>query len=272
MADGLPGELPGEDHPGHAQLGAAAHPVQGVDGELGGAVDGQTGSGLPEHPQDAQVLDEDGVHPNLGGLGGRPGGGGELPVGDQGVEGEVDLGPPDMAVRNRRGQFLQREVLGIAAGVEIPAAQVDGVGAGLDGGGDGFRRPGGGEQFQHGNVLQGEILSAPLVILSDSEESASSVFVRDRKGKGRGLRILRPCGLRMTREKEASGIGARCGVGRRLSSLRPHWGPAPAVTAYAGGTGKSGCSISPPPGRCGSRRGATGGHRPPLRNRRRKCG
>ena len=100
-----------------------------MDGELGGAVDGQTGSGLPEHPQDAQVLDEDGVHPDLGGLGGRPGGGGELPVGDQGVEGEVDLGPPDMAVRNRRGQFLQREVLGIAAGVEIPAAQVDGVGA-----------------------------------------------------------------------------------------------------------------------------------------------
>ena len=150
VLDGVPGKLPGEDHPGHAQLGAAAHAVQGVDGELGGAVDGQAGGGLPEHPQNAQVLDEDGVHAHLGGLGGHLGGGGELPVSDQGVEGQVDLGAPDVAVRNRRGQLLQGEVLGVAAGVEVPVAQVDGVGTGLDGGGDGFRRPGGGEQFQHG--------------------------------------------------------------------------------------------------------------------------
>ena len=50
-------------------------------------------------------------------------------------------------------------------------------------------------------------------------------------------------------------IEARCGVRRRLASLRPHGGPAPAVTAYAGGTGKGGYSISPPPGRWVSRRG-----------------
>ena len=101
------------------------------------------------------------------------------------------------------------------------------------------------------------------------------------------MRILRPCGLRMTGEEDAfkthfffpagkrNGfwdpkkkgllrIGALCGVRRRPASLRPHRGPAPAVTAYVGGTGKSGRSISPPPGRCESQRGSPGGHRPPA--------
>ena len=63
-------------------------------------------------------------------------------------------------------------------------------------------------------------------------------------------------------------VGALWGVLRRPTSLRPHRGPAPAVTACAGGTGKSRGSIPPPPGRWVSRRGSPGGRRPPLRMRR----
>ena len=55
-------------------------------------------------------------------------------------------------------------------------------------------------------------------------------------------------------------IGALWGVRRRPASLRPHRGPAPAVTAYVGGTGKSRGSVPPPPGRWVSRRGLPGGH------------
>ena len=145
VLDGVPAQLPGEHHPLHAQIGAAQHPVQGVDGELGGAVDRQVGGHLAEHPQDAQVLDEDGVHPDPGGVGGHLGGGGELPVGNQGVEGQVDPGPPQMAVRNRRRKLLSGEVFRIAAGVEVSVSQIDGIGAGLDGGGDRLRRAGRGQ-------------------------------------------------------------------------------------------------------------------------------
>ena len=77
-------------------------------------------------------------------------------------------------------------------------------------------------------------------------------------------------------------VAALCGVRRRPASLRPHGGPAPAVTAYAGGTGKGGISILRPPLWWVSRRspmgapgrraphkkrfriGAAGGRRPPL--------
>ena len=97
-------------------------------------MDRQVGGHLAEHPQDAQVLDEDGVHPDPGGVGGHLGGGGELPVGNQGIEGQVDPGPPQMAVRNRRRKLLSGEVFRIAAGVEVSVSQIDGVGAGLDGG------------------------------------------------------------------------------------------------------------------------------------------
>ena len=149
VLNGVPAEFPGEDHPGHAQLRAAADAVQAVDGQLCGPVDGKAGSHLAEHPQDPQVLDEHRVHPRLGGLGGRPGCGGELPVGNQGVQGEKYLGAPHMAVRNRRRKLLQGEVLRIAAGVKVPVSQIDRVGAGLDRRGDGLRRTSGCEKFQH---------------------------------------------------------------------------------------------------------------------------
>ena len=51
--------------PGAAQVGALLHPVQGVNGHLGGAVEMQVGGHLAQHPGHAQILNDDRVHPHL---------------------------------------------------------------------------------------------------------------------------------------------------------------------------------------------------------------
>ena len=48
VRDGIGGQLPGQHHPGHAQVGAGPDPVQAVDGHLGGGVEGQVWTGPPE--------------------------------------------------------------------------------------------------------------------------------------------------------------------------------------------------------------------------------
>ena len=85
VADLIPAQFPGEDRPGKAQLGALLHAVQTVYGHLSGGVQGELRRPLVEHPGHAQVLDDDGVHPHLVDLPGHLGGGGQFPVGEQGV-------------------------------------------------------------------------------------------------------------------------------------------------------------------------------------------
>lgn len=132
----VPGQLPGQDHPAGPQVGAPLHPVQGVDGQLGGGMDGQVGDRLAQHAHHAQVLDDHRVHADGAGVGGNFGGPGQLPVGEQGVQGQVDLAPPQVAIRNRRRSLLSREVFRVAAGVEISISKIDRVRSVLNGGGD----------------------------------------------------------------------------------------------------------------------------------------
>ena len=54
-----------------------------------------------------------------------------------------------MAVPEGGGEVLLREVFGAAAGVEAAETQIYRVRAGLDGGPEGLRRPGGGEELRH---------------------------------------------------------------------------------------------------------------------------
>ena len=88
------GQFPGEDGPFEAQVGAGFYPVERVDGHLGGGVEGQVGGGLPHRPEDPRVLDENGVSPQFAGPAGQLGSGGQFPVGEEGVESQVDLYPP----------------------------------------------------------------------------------------------------------------------------------------------------------------------------------
>ena len=94
VLDGIPGQFPGEYHTAHAQIGTAFYAVQVVDGELGGAVDGNVGDHFTQHAQHTEILHQNGVHTHPGSVGGHLGGGGQFPVGEQGVKGQIDLYTP----------------------------------------------------------------------------------------------------------------------------------------------------------------------------------
>jgi len=133
VGDLVPGQLPGEHRPLKPQISGLLDAVQIVQRHLGGGVEGQIGGYLPQHPQHAQILYQHRVRPDGRGVCGVFGGFGQLPVGEQGVQRQIDLGAPQMAIRNRRRKFLPGEILCIAAGVKIPISQIDGVRAVLHG-------------------------------------------------------------------------------------------------------------------------------------------
>ena len=144
IGDLVSAQLPAHHHPGHAQVGGGFGPVQGVDGHLGAGVEGQVRRHLAAHPRHAQVLHQQGVHAHLADLIHQLGGLGQLPVVEEGVEGEIDLDPAEVAVLDGllEGGFV--EVDCVAAVVEVAIAQVDGVSTALDGGADGLWGTGGG--------------------------------------------------------------------------------------------------------------------------------
>ena len=93
----------------------------------------------------AQVLHNKGIHTGLGSSADEVGHGLELPVGDQGVEGQVDSHPPDVAVFQRFSQCFQGEVFSALTGVEGADAQIDGVGTILYSSPQRFHGTGGGQ-------------------------------------------------------------------------------------------------------------------------------
>ena len=127
VADLLPVQLPAEDHPLDAHGGAHLDPCQIVDRHLGRAVDRHMGGDLAAQLHHAPVLDDEGIHP---GAGRRPDQVAQLLhlfVRNQGIEGQVYLHPPDMAIFQGFGQSLQGKVLGALPGVELSNPQIDGV-------------------------------------------------------------------------------------------------------------------------------------------------
>ena len=130
MGDVRPGQLPGQHRPGEAQVRRLLHAVQTVQGHLGGGVEGQVGGGLPQGAYQPHVLDQHRVRPQAGCLNGAVHRGGQFPVAAQGVQCQVYLDAPEMAVGDRRGELVLGEVPGAPAGVELSEAQVDRAGAG----------------------------------------------------------------------------------------------------------------------------------------------
>ncbi len=72
-----------------------------------------------------------------------------LPIGNQGIEGQMHRDATDMAVLDGFGEHLGCEILGALAGIKAPATQIYGIGTVLYGGPEGLHGSGGGEQFQH---------------------------------------------------------------------------------------------------------------------------
>ena len=98
IADLLPVQLPAQDHPLDAHGGAHLDTCQIVDRHLGGAVDRHMGGDLAAQLHHPPVLDDEGIHP---GGGRRPDQVAQLLhllVRNQGIEGQMHLHPPDMAI------------------------------------------------------------------------------------------------------------------------------------------------------------------------------
>ena len=116
-----------------------------MDGHLGGAVDGNLGSDLFAKLDDAQILDDEGVHARTGGLADQLRSSIHLPVGDQGVEGQMHLHAPDMAVFHRLVKGGDRKILRALARIKAAAAKIHGIGTVLYRGLQGFHRARGGK-------------------------------------------------------------------------------------------------------------------------------
>ena len=69
-------------------------------------------------------------------------------VGEQCIEGQEYPHAPSMTIDQSLLKLFVRKVLGAPAGIEITPAEINRVRAVLDGGPEGFRGTGGGEQFR----------------------------------------------------------------------------------------------------------------------------
>ena len=118
VGDFLPVQFPAQHHPGHAHGGAQLDTGQRVDRHLGGAVNGYMGGDLAAQLHHAPVLDDKGIHPRLGGGADEIPHLLQLPVRHQGIQGQVDLHPPDMAVPQGLCQGIHRKILCALPGVK----------------------------------------------------------------------------------------------------------------------------------------------------------
>ena len=115
------------------RLCARADAVGAGDAHLRAAVDLELGRDLLRQFEDAEVLHDDGVGPGFGDSRQRAGGLLQLMLEDQRVEGDVAFDAAAVEGPHDLGQFVEVES-DFGAGGEMLQAEVDGVGAGLDGG------------------------------------------------------------------------------------------------------------------------------------------
>ena len=101
------------------------------------------GSDLAAQLHHAQVLHDEGVNIILGGMADQLRRLLHLPVGDKGVQGQMHLHAPDVAVFHRVHQGLGGKVFRALAGVQTAHAQIHRVGTVLHRGSQGFHRTGG---------------------------------------------------------------------------------------------------------------------------------
>ena len=93
-----------------------------MDSHLGGAVDGDVGGDLTAQLHHAQILNDKGVDVILGGVADGLRRFLHFPVGNQGVQGQMHLNAPNVAVFHRLHQGLGGKVLRALPGVEAADA------------------------------------------------------------------------------------------------------------------------------------------------------
>ena len=127
VADLVPAQLTAQDNAGHAPGGAELDAVQIVDGQLGGAVEGDMGCDFPALLNDAQILHDESIHTGGGGIADQFAQFAHFPVGDQGVQGQMNFDATDVAVFYCLSQGLRGKVFCALSCVKGTDAQVNGV-------------------------------------------------------------------------------------------------------------------------------------------------
>ena len=118
-----------------------------ADVHLGGGVQVQAGEVLAGQLDDAQVLDDDAVGADFFQILQQLVHAVGLALLEHGVDGDVYLFAQLVQAFGGGFELAEGEIGRAQAGVEVLEAEVDGVGAFADGGVEGFRRAGGGQQF-----------------------------------------------------------------------------------------------------------------------------
>ena len=127
-------QLAREHRARHAEPCRFLNARERVQAHLRRGVQRHVGNNFLQRCQNAPVLHQDCVHTALRRGARLRGKRGELAVGDERVERQIDLHAPQMAIRDRRAEFLVREVPRAAARVERAKAHIHGVCAALYGG------------------------------------------------------------------------------------------------------------------------------------------
>jgi len=150
VADVLERQLAGEDHAREPQLLERRHLLGACGRRLGRGVELDVGRDGPREARDPEILQDEGVgsrrdHPfeKLRRLV-------ELVRENERVEGQVAPHAAQAQEREQLGQGLEREILRADPGVELGEAEIDRVGAVLDGGPHAFHVAGGGQHFGPG--------------------------------------------------------------------------------------------------------------------------
>ena len=144
-------DLPRQHHAGEPLPRGPGHALAVVDRHLGGGVERKVRDDLPGKRRHPGILHQDGVGPGLVEPEEVPGHVREFGVPDEGVYGDVDPHTPEVRVIDGGPEFFVGEVRRVVPGPETSSGQVDGVRAGGDRCGQGFRRPGGRKQFRRLN-------------------------------------------------------------------------------------------------------------------------
>ena len=118
-------QLPGQHHPGEAQLFQFQSALQGVHAHLGGAMAGQLGGDLPDQGRYRQVLTDDRVCPAGGHCPDSLFQGRKLGAIYGGVQRYVHRHTPGMAETHGLLQAVRVKVAGTGAGIEARKAQID---------------------------------------------------------------------------------------------------------------------------------------------------
>ena len=171
-------QFAGEDGAGKAELLQHLHPGDIVHGQLRRGVEFEIGEVLLGEAPDCEILDDDAVDAQGIEISQGLDQAGKFLLLDQGVEGDVDAPVMGVCPAQHPFQLGQGDVLGLGAGGELLEAEVNGIGAILHGGKEGFEAAGRGEEF---GTLGGRSIHGRKDTMRGRIEATARSFVNLRK-------------------------------------------------------------------------------------------